>query len=258
MANQFKHLADEYGKELATLRLPGVARVIRIVPVDVVTIEREDKSGKVVHKIAVPDYELKSVKEELHNEGWKIKSIRANLGVSEVSENIYLVDGSNRLVYTNDDATYNKVCYYVPESKEPVCFPKKGVATPPRKVKKEPLDRDKFEEFVIAAEEMLGDDVSLAHFAYYCRTRGGIPLMLNVKMGIAMVCAGGKVDKYGVLQTEIDDMVQIIHKKFGDVDGARAIVLAELGKDYDKVYGKTRAIIPSRRLHELGLSLDIV
>lgn len=178
------------------------------------------------------------------------------LAIKGAEEDLYIVDKKRkRVIYTTDSEKYGEECYTILGSDQTVCFPKKPVTTDPRAVSKEPLQRDPEEEFVIATEEALEDDTALAHFSYYCRTRGGYPLLIDEKERVKAVCVGGYVHKYVVESDSPSDEVLIAT----DLDyPAKALVLYYLGGDYADAMDETKIIVPSSSLRKYGILVKFV
>ena len=173
-----------------------------------------------------------------------------------VEEDVYLVDTENRIVYTTDEDAMNKVCYTSEFLKKPICFPEKSVYTDPDIVNTEPLDRNYKEEAIIAVEEELEDDFVLAHFSYYCRTRGGVPIFVDVKEGLEVVCVGGKVDGYGVLSENVSRDVLVIRGIFDDP--AKAYMIYQMGRKPVESAERVKIIIPKSRLKKFPIEIENV
>ena len=214
----FKHFRDESGWFLKKLGIPTVARVIKV--------DRNKKTG----------YPY----------------------LYQVTENIYLVDEEKRVVYTNDPAVRDSVCYAVPYSNTPVCIPENAsIVTDPEKYNGRPLERNPFEEAIIATEEAVDDDTVLGHFAYYCVTRGGVPVLgYDKDGGSVMVCVGGNVDDYSVKLNFEGEATATLRKVFKNPE--RALTIFYIGGEYGEVFGKRRkVIVPQMTAQKAGVVFSV-
>jgi len=203
------------------------------------------EAAKALRKIGLPKIARRVV----------VKNVRGKFIMYPVDEDIFIIDKKRGVVYTNEDSVYDRVCYPV-ENGGVVCFPKKPVITDPSKVSEKPLERDEFEEGLIDIEDMLDDDTMYGHFAYYCRTRGGHPVVVDTDKGTGMVCVGGKIDGYGIVSESVVDDAVVLSKDMPD--GGRALTLFYLGKKYSDAMAKTHLIIPAEQYRKYGLRVHFV
>ena len=184
-----------------------------------------------------------------------LKRGRGKFALYPAKEDIFVLDENKGVIYTNYDAVYDKECYPV-ENGATVCFPKKPVPTDPKTVRKKPLKRNEFEEAIISVEDAVDDNTMYGHFAYYCRTRGGHPILVNTDEGMGMVCVGGEIDGYGVVSETVADPSTTLAAHLPD--GGRALTLYYLGKEYSDAMDKTEVIIPADQYRKFGIRAHIV
>ena len=258
----FQQLSDQFPDVEAKLGPVSVARKFILVPYQRAKFRYYTKNGNVRYRYYPyqTKEELKELIRENKEKGMKYITSMPAFTFKPVDEMVYVVDEKNRVIYSNDDSIKNRTCYVYPgngKHTDIICIPNNTTETPPSEVSEKPLKRDINEEVLIAMEEDTGDDVSLAHFAYYCRSRGGLPLLFNTDDGgIAVGCVGGKANKLYVKLPEESGYLKVLLDRMGPEEANRGNILYQYGKDHAKVYGKTIAVVPVKLANRLGLQFE--